>query len=754
MGSKEKNAGKLPLDVEELESLVNAETKWAAKVYAAAKYYISLGWPIIPVSYGNKKLPGSIALKRRGMDPMKYRDAATTPEQIKQWFDPTHGAFKGYNLGLACGGPVSVVDLDVKDGKNGIKAYGDNFGFEYGRIPIAETPSGGIHLVFKHQPGLIARSDVLPGVDIRGSTRKNALGSHIVIYPSVVTAQKDGSSVKISYKWKQGGQPTSAPDTLIEHLSNVVHINPNTPATKKGRGNENVTDDDYFPDCTLEDITAALEHIEPTCDYDTWLKIGMSLSSEFPGMDGFEVYLKWSEGGTNFKSEKDCYSKWQSFSDDDQGIRIATLFYMARKGGYRKPGELSPQLVSTLRYTANGALQRSNHNLWCILQSPEFVDEYSGALIHDTFTDVINAGEAIMVNEGYVGISRWISTKFYFERGADVVRQFSQLIAKENETDSLTNYVRGLEWDGKDRLGKLSEELCAANDYQQAIIKRWLIGAVSRAMHPGCTSTHMLILFGEQGLGKSRFFAHLCPNPDWFTDSPVFKFGRETAHRDEEIKLQGKWIIEVPELAGIWKSDFNDLNNFLTLQAPVVRKPYSPDAIPLPRRCVFGGSTNYDSIINDSTGSRRFAFLSLRDRKIDIQWVIDNRDQIWAQAKGWYDNKEQWWFNEKEFKMQTIENRGYQREHPWTDKLLDWSRDKSRFTYDDIFEHCIQKSTAQRTGNDLAIIKGILQLNHYRRRKIKIVDSSTSTNAFINPSTRIDDLFKGKKWEVDSNTDF
>jgi len=736
------------LDIEVLTGLVESKDKWAAKIFAAAKYYISLGWPVIPISYGGKGIPGREALRKRGLKKqLTYEDSSTSPERIKHWFHPQEGIWRGMNIGLACGSVISVADLDVKDDKNGIKEYESHFGFEHGRTPTATTPSGGVHIVFRHVTGFRTRTNVLAGVDTRGSKRDGGVGSHIVVYPSVVDVHTTGEIRKVSYAWDIGGSPQEPPEKLIQTVAKIIEFKPRD-NNRPGRGNENVDDGDYFPDATLEDVSNALEKIDPSCDRDQWLYIGMSIHSEWDGTDGFDIWHEWSSKGSNYKNERDCWNVWQSFTNEEGGITIATMFKVARVNGYRKPGELSPELVESLRYNDKGGLKNTNHNLWVILQSPEFRDEFQGFLKFDIFKDHILAGSQEFVNEGYTHIARWVSTTFMFERGPDTVRQYSRMIAKDNSIDTLKEYVEDLVWDGKDRLPALAKILCATNDYQKSVISKWLIGGVARAMIPGCTSTHMLILHGAQGIGKSRFFEALSPHKDWFTDSPTFKFQRDTANRDEEIKLQGKWIVEVPELAGIWKSDYNDLKNFLTLQAPTVRKPYDPDPTDMPRRCVFGGSTNSDDVINDPTGSRRFAFLKVGTNKINVEWVNKNSDQIWAQAKSLFDAKQTWWFDDDEMELQTEENKVFRRSHPWTDPILDWAQDKSRFTSADIFKYVLHMELQKQNQRDLADCKGILETAGWRRSTMRSGDKTFK--GWKNPIPTIDDQFKSTKWEAAS----
>ncbi len=741
-------------DREELERLVESKDKWAEKVYAAAQYYISLGWPVVPIQYGRKQLPYPDQAKKRGLSKAPaYADASTAPDRIKHWFHPQEGLWRGMNLGLVCGDSVSAVDLDVKDDIDGFSNFTSLYGSDFGRTPMQETPSGGMHILFQHEGGFTSKTSVLPGVDTRGSSKKGAPGSHIVVYPSVVDIHGDGTIQKVAYKWTQGGPLGRVPEDFLQRLQKVVEFKPKA---GPGRGNENVDEEDYFPDATLDDVRSALETLEAECDYDLWVKLGQAIHSSFPGDDGFDVWHEWSKTvdngkpigrgkGNPYHGKSAMWKKWRTFDDDGDGVKIASLFWHARRAGYRKPGELSPELVEGLRYTDKGSIQRTNHNLWVILQSKEFQEEFGGRLKYDRFLDCVSAGDVVFINEKYTKVSRWISTKFQVEFGKDTTRDYCRMVAMDNSFDSLNEFVTNLVWDGEDRLDRLCKELCCKNDYQRQAVKRWLIGGVARATRPGCTSTHLLVLFGEQGVGKSRFFRAMSPRPEWFTDAIVLKFGRgDTAHRDQEVLLQGKWVVEIPELAGIWKSDDNDTKNWLTLQSPRVSKKYDPDAVELPRRVLFGGTTNLDGVIQDATGSRRFAFLTIGGYKIDVEWVTKNAEQIWAQAKTWLDEGENWWFNDEEFEAQIQENTAFKRSHPWEEAISDWSKDKSRFTTDDIFMYVLDKPMERRTHKDSMDIGSILKGLGFKKLTIKVGDRTMK--GWKNSDPEVDNQFAGSRW--------
>ena len=77
-----------------------------------------------------------------------------------------------------------------------------------------------------------------------------------------------------------------------------------------------------------------------------------------------------------------------------------------------------------------------------------------------------------------------------------------------------------------------------------------LVAAIARVMNPGCKFDTMLVLSGPQGKGKSTLIAKLC-GKSGSTDSLLLS---DTKDKTAAEKLQGYWILEIGELAGLKKT--------------------------------------------------------------------------------------------------------------------------------------------------------------------------------------------------------
>jgi len=164
--------------------------------------------------------------------------------------------------------------------------------------------------------------------------------------------------------------------------------------------------------------------------------------------------------------------------------------------------------------------------------------------------------------------------------------------------------------------------------YTRAVTRKSIVAAVARAMVPGCKYDTMPILAGPQGLGKSTLLRLL--GRRWFSDSLQTFEGKEASEM-----LQGIWINEIGELAGMSKVEVNAVKQFLSRTEDIYRAPFARRTQTFPRRCVFFGTTNNDEFLRDATGNRRFWPVDVgvqQPTKSVFGQLEAEVDQIWAEA--------------------------------------------------------------------------------------------------------------------------
>jgi predicted P-loop ATPase len=155
--------------------------------------------------------------------------------------------------------------------------------------------------------------------------------------------------------------------------------------------------------------------------------------------------------------------------------------------------------------------------------------------------------------------------------------------------------------------------------------------AVMRIKTPGIKFDTMTILEGGQGIGKSTFLRKL--GKDWFSDSMTLSDLRDKTGME---KIQGQWIMEISELAGISSLDIDKLKGFLSSQSDNFRGAYDRRAGQHPRQCIFIGTVNPESgYLRDTTGNRRFLPIPLEkipSTKSPFEITDDEVLQIWAET--------------------------------------------------------------------------------------------------------------------------
>jgi hypothetical protein len=122
--------------------------------------------------------------------------ASSDPERVKRfWSDPVSGEAQHWNIGVATGRGLVVIDIDDKDGKDGSAslAYLEDLHGELPPTLTVRTPSGGRHLYFRLPPGVWAGTNsgkLGQGIDVRaeggyvaGPGSINGAGGYVVIYP-------------------------------------------------------------------------------------------------------------------------------------------------------------------------------------------------------------------------------------------------------------------------------------------------------------------------------------------------------------------------------------------------------------------------------------------------------------------------------------------------------------------------------------------------------------------------------------------
>ena len=197
----------------------------------------------------------------------------------------------------------------------------------------------------------------------------------------------------------------------------------------------------------------------------------------------------------------------------------------------------------------------------------------------------------------------------------------------------IKDYFNSLpEWDGVKRVDTLLIDYLGAEDnsYVRAVTRKALCAAHVRIYHPGTKFDYITVLNGDQGIGKSTLISKL--GMEWFSDSlSISDMNDKTAAE----KLQGYWIHEIGEMAGMKKADLEKVKAFVSRQDDKYRASFGHRVTPHPRQCIFFGTTNSENgYLRDITGNRRYWNVKLSGKGKWKPWDLTQEivNQIWAET--------------------------------------------------------------------------------------------------------------------------
>lgn len=253
----------------------------------------------------------------------------------------------------------------------------------------------------------------------------------------------------------------------------------------------------------------------------------------------------------------------------------------------------------------------------------------------------------------------------------EMVYDVITLAAYDQATHPVRDWLNSLVWDGVPRLDMLLPRYAGTSDtpYSREVGKNTIIGAVARVMDPGCKHDEMLVLEGEQGIGKSTFVSIL--GGEWYA---VVKIDPSPNGYLRTISaMRGKWFLEEPEMEITRKSDVEALKAFLTIQTDIGRLAYGRSETVLPRQSVFIGTTNPhpEGYLRDPTGNRRF--WPVFCQRFDLPELRADRDQLFAEAVSRYIGGEPHHIADPDIQALAVGEQNARIQHDsWQETIINW----------------------------------------------------------------------------------
>jgi predicted P-loop ATPase len=300
-----------------------------------------------------------------------------------------------------------------------------------------------------------------------------------------------------------------------------------------------------------------------------------------------------------------------------------------------------------------------------IVQKYNLVKEVVGDCIaFNTLSQQIElGGEALELESAELELA----LKFGIAIAGKALEQILTSLAKERSYSPVANYLSKVaKQHGPDTSaleGLASRYFRTTKPLYDLYLRRTLIGAVARALDPGCKLDTCLVLQGAQGIRKSSFFKVLAG--DWFDDSMG-----DSSDKDERLKLHTAWFVEWAELESTFRRrDQSATKAFISCAIDNIRPPYARSIKALKRPSIIVGSTNQDEFLADPTGNRRFWVVPVGAETIDLEALGQERDRIWAAATAAYMLGEPWWLEAHEQPEAEADTANYAMGDPWEEAL-------------------------------------------------------------------------------------
>jgi putative DNA primase/helicase len=482
------------------------------------------------------------------------------------------------------------------------------------------SPSGeGLHLIFKIDSALALTSNKKAPYEAYTSGRYftftgNCYGEERDVR-TVSTEEALRILAIIGYPWKQPAQSDVGQSALV--ISSSLSDEKVITKMFKAKGGEKVKDlyngslADHKDDASSADM-ALCSHLAFWC-----------------GKDASQMERLWlaSPLGQRTKTQDRADYRIRTIGN---AIKACTSVYETQQMKMEKE---NPDLNLLYITGKDGAVKylQNTENMCRILRHHK---DFLGTLRYDSFKNILET----FVNNKWKTIDDNDAVRFQTEisilfpgwfGGVGKLMIYDAMIkvAKENEIDSAADFIRSIVWDKKDRLDSWLTSVYGVPDdvYHRAVGSNWMKGLVKRIVSPGCKFDYVLVLEGEQGSKKSTSLSVL--GSDWHVETTM-----STDSKDFFMQFQGKAIIEFSEGETLSRTEVKRMKAIITMQSDKYRPPYERTSQDFPRRCVFAMTTNQSEYLKDETGNRRWLAVAVILPEADVEWLQENRDQLFAEA--------------------------------------------------------------------------------------------------------------------------
>jgi predicted P-loop ATPase len=655
--------------------------------------YAENGRAICSCELGNGKKWDNCNPEKPGKHPWcKWKDIETPEQGYAAFRNAYDKRPDGVNIGIRTGRASNMwaVDLDVGSMKFGVtdfETWMEKSGLTWKDCDTltAVTGGGGRHIVFTYPNAVEKIPTVAPHPDLGRAVDVKGDGGYILVHPSLHISGR-------IYEWQTAIGPEAlklAPEKLIatvqgrkrKTLDTDPHTNAYTPSlaelkdyadelSRKRSQHQKIIGENMM--LALIDKPIALEGGA----HDAYRDIMFFIVKRWPRPDAKEIV-------SHFETSVAARFEDKPGASTDIANLLDSLYTAIEKANEEASSWAGQVAVNDAgRPTAGDAnylLYFRNHPAWQGVLGYNLRRNRPVYLKRPPLDRDTPLGD-IDFSRDKTLISLWFQTKAKMVGRISKEDLLSALIGAswDHKFDPLVDLVSQLHdrWDGVPRLETAMQRVAGTPDtaWARLVFPLWMKSLVARLLRPGCKVDTMLILEGPQGFKKSTFFSSLLPDHCYFSDSLT-----KVHHDVESIRLvhSGPAIFEVGELSALGKQEVEAIKAFLSAFQDDLRPLYEQPRS-TPRRCILVGTTNRDSYLRDETGGRRFWPLKVL-QKIEIDTVITEREQWFAEALHRIKIGEPWWLEDDQANLlaHTEQEERYE-EDIWEQPVVQWLADEAK----------------------------------------------------------------------------
>lgn len=581
---------------------------------------------IFPIEGSGDKAP-LIIRDKNGVEQLKENG-----EPKRYWWKKVHKKKESFELlsqhesfGVACGlDGLEVVDIDnhFNDADKLFEFVDTNF--DLSTFPVIKTQGGGYHIYYK--------------CSIIGGNRKLAARRN----------KKGKSETLIETRGKGGyvaGPPTKGYEVISGDILKVPKISPEDreillsicrslneiaekekEETKNQKANSEYSGNIYNNDSgsVFETCELLRKHGWQSGDNRYWIRPGKDkgISATFCVVGKNKFYC-FSTNADPFESQ----SSYTMF-----GVRSMLI----HDGDYKK---CAKELGARYGHHQGSAPEekKKKRNKWTILQ--EIIDKWKLKFRYNELTKVMSCsaqggeygkidlliGDIVREMEVNKGVTNISSNKL------------KEMISNTT-TCEVYNQIKQFEknmpkWDGRDLIddmcGFIELQVDEDRSYFVSMMKKHMIRTVRCAIEKKYINRMVLVFYGAQEIGKSKFFEWLTPD-GLYNAEPI-----DTMDKDSILALSRFLIVNMDELDSLNKKDVSKLKAFISRSNVIKRVPYGKYDEEFARVASFVGTANKTDLLVDESNTR---WLIVKVQSFDWRKYTASFDpmQLWAQAYALY----------------------------------------------------------------------------------------------------------------------